>query len=57
MASPDCETNPWRPIDPAGDCVEWGTDDDWILATGYWDDDGFYRDIALWNDGALTWNE
>ena len=55
MASPNCDQ--WRPIEDGDNCADWSTDDGWILATGYWDDNGFYRDIALWNDGAPTWNE
>lgn len=55
MDSPDC--GKWRPIPSDDNCADWTTDDGWILTTGYWDDDGFYRDIALWNDGAPTWTE
>ena len=25
--------------------------DNWILATGFWDDDGVWDDNAVWNDG------
>ena len=34
MASPDCETNPWRPIGSSDSCADWTGDGDWILETG-----------------------
>ena len=53
MDSPDC--GQWRPIASDDDCAKWGTDEDWILITGYWEDVNFYRDIAVWNDGLPYW--
>lgn len=57
MASPDCDTNPWRPIGSSDSCADWTGDSDWILETGSWDDLGFWRDLALWNDGANIWED
>ena len=57
MASHDCDNSPWRPIGGDDGCDQWGTDADWILETGYWDDLGLWRDIAVWNDGAPYWDE
>ena len=53
MDSPDCSQ--WTPIASDDNCANWGTDEDWILITGYWEDVNFYRDIAVWNDGLPYW--
>lgn len=31
-------------------CITAPQGSDWILATAYWDDGGFWRDTATWND-------
>ena len=63
----DATTNPWKEV-PSGDCadwsevpggdncVDWKTNEDWILITAFWQDiEHYWRDIALWRDRPTNW--
>ena len=59
----------WSKIAPDGGCSEWNTIDNpeecnkwdfwrcWILDTGKWSDDCYWKDVSFWNDGVPFWSE